>query len=140
MLVVHLFLVLDRLRRCGSHGEEAAQILAETFITDMDDVMREMGIGDLSVARKMFQTAGAYMGRLKAYDDALEDPEPEVLVQALLRNVYADARPSEATLFARALAAYVRTSRDHLERQPTEDLLSGRVTFMQPDVAPAIAS
>ena len=87
MLVLHMFLVLRRLRKDGASSEPVAQALSEAFVADMDDVMREMGVSDISVAKKMYSAAGAYLGRLKAYDAALDSGDPQELAAALAEGV-----------------------------------------------------
>jgi cytochrome b pre-mRNA-processing protein 3 len=45
MIVLHLYLVLARLRE---NAPELCQALTDTFCTDMDSNLREMGAGDLA--------------------------------------------------------------------------------------------
>ena len=61
MIVVHMFLVLERLRRDGDNGQVLGRALLEAFATDMDDSMREIGIGDLSVPRRVKKAAAALL-------------------------------------------------------------------------------
>ena len=78
MIVVHMFLVLERLQAEqgpeGEHAGQTGQALNEAFIGDMDSAMREMGVADVRVGQRMHQTAGAFFGRLMAYRKAIAVP------------------------------------------------------------------
>jgi cytochrome b pre-mRNA-processing protein 3 len=117
MIVLHMFLVLDRLR-----GEAAgfAQQLTDTFFKDLDRTLREMGIGDLSVAKKIRPMAEAFAGRIKAYATASEEG---ALVEALQRNVYGgDANPK-----ASELAEWMQLAKVKLNSTPTKFILDGEL-------------
>ena len=100
MIVLHMFLVLERLQaEQGADADRAAQIgqaLNEAFIGDMDSAMREMGVADVRVGQRMHQTAGAFFGRLMAYRKALDATQArgkdatDHLADAIARNVLAD--------------------------------------------------
>jgi cytochrome b pre-mRNA-processing protein 3 len=109
MLVLHLFLVLDRLRDEGEARKELSIRLADELFQSLDDAMREMGVGDLTVPRKMHKAAGAFYGRLEAYAAALAEEDARALEDALRRNVYG-GEPVAAETVAR-LAAYLRRAR-----------------------------
>ncbi len=71
MLALHMVLVVDRLGRIGPNGQTLARALNEAYVTAMDDTMRAIGVGDLSVPRKVKKaTAGVY-DRLQSYGPAL---------------------------------------------------------------------
>jgi cytochrome b pre-mRNA-processing protein 3 len=102
MIVLHMFLVLERLQaETGESGERAGQIsqaLTEAFIGDMDSAMREMGVADVRVGKRMHQAAGAFFGRLMAYRKAIElapavAGQTDPLAAAIARNVLAEAAP-----------------------------------------------
>jgi cytochrome b pre-mRNA-processing protein 3 len=105
MIVLHLLLLLRRLEREGEAGRALGQRLFDHFCEDMDANLREMGVGDLSVPREMRGFGEAFYGRRQAYAEALAGPERDMLVTALLRNVYGDK--SDAMTGAKRLAAYV---------------------------------
>ncbi|EKS38294.1 ubiquinol-cytochrome C chaperone family protein [Afipia broomeae] len=102
MLVLHLWLVLRRLQPIEG-GSVLSQALFDHFCADMDDNLREMGVGDLTVPKRMQAFGEAFYGRSTAYDLALEAGEAE-LAQALSKNVF----NGEALERAKALAGYVR--------------------------------
>ena len=68
---------------------------------DMDKNLREMGVGDLSVGKKVKAMATAYYGRIKAYDEGLEGDQ-DLLADSLRRNLFAEANPTERQVTAMA--------------------------------------
>lgn len=82
MIVLHLFLVLDRLAVDRPGTEDLAQVLSEQFVTDMDDCLRELGVGDTSVPKKVKRAAWALQERSTEYKQALQAGRSE-LAEAL---------------------------------------------------------
>jgi cytochrome b pre-mRNA-processing protein 3 len=134
VIVLHLALVLRRLRAGGGETAALAQGLFDAFCRDMDHNLREMGISDQGVPRQMRHVGEAFYGRARAYEAALSDGGDGGLTQALARNVYAEAR--EPQIAAERLAAYVRQVVDCLDEVSLEELAHGRVRFPAP-VIPA---
>src|SRR5258706_16042172 len=105
MIMLHAVLVLWRLEGGTASARALGQGLFDHFCRDMDDSMREMGVGDLAVPRKMRRIGGAFYGRQAAYRGAVAEPDERPLAAALQRNVFAGA--SDPASSAR-LASYVR--------------------------------
>ena len=126
MLSLHMFLFQHRLRGEGAAAQEVAQVLIDEFFLDVDHSLRELGIGDVGVPKRMKKLAKMFYGRTAAYDDALERNDHDGLTAALARNVRPDAG---AWPEAPRLALYVTDAATHLAAQPTESILSGTVTF-----------
>ena len=108
LLLLHLWLLLRRLRTVQG-ATELSQALFDRFCEDMDDNLREMGVGDQTVPKRMRAFGEAFYGRAAAYDTALSD-NAEALAQAINRNVL----DGEQIDNARRLAAYVRAALDSL--------------------------
>jgi cytochrome b pre-mRNA-processing protein 3 len=125
MISLHAFLVLDRLK-----GVEEAfrQGLVDELFADMDRSLREMGVGDLSVGKKVRKMAEVFYGRVAAYDAALERG-PEALEAAIARNVFPDAQDSAGP---ELLAAHVAAQRRHLAAQDAAAIAGGRINFKEP--------
>jgi cytochrome b pre-mRNA-processing protein 3 len=125
---LHLVLLLDRLAAEGAAGKDISQALFDTYVKALDDALREMGVGDLSVGKKMRRLGEALYGRMKNYRSAFADlPEQGPLRDLLTRTVYADAAHD-----AGALADYAAAQRARLAAQPLEALLTGPVDWRQP--------
>jgi cytochrome b pre-mRNA-processing protein 3 len=134
LIVLHLALVCRRLGREAGAGEAPARGLSQQvfdmFCDDMDHNLREMGVGDLTVPKKMRRLGEAFFGRLEVYDRALAASDDDELAAALARNAL-DQR--EATGSARRLAAYVREAVRRLDRIPLADLRAAQLDFPAPD-------
>ena len=132
MVALHLFLVLHRLRGETGPAAELAQELTDGFFADLDHSIRELGVGDLGVPKRMKKLARMFYGRAAAYGEAVEAGDPVRLSQALHRNI----RPEDAAWEEAArLADYVLAAHRHLSRQSASDMTSGSVDFPAP--APA---
>lgn len=128
MLSLHVFLVLHRIR-----GEQVAseigQELTDEFFRDVDHSLRELGIGDMGVPKRMKKLARMFYGRAASYGEALDGNDEGALAAALARNVAPD-RPHWPQ--SGALAAYVFIVREALAKQATGELLSGLARFPAP--------
>jgi cytochrome b pre-mRNA-processing protein 3 len=90
MIVVHMFLMLNALKGDAAGLDTLRQSLTDAFFKDMDRSLREMGVGDLSVGKKVRKMAEAFYGRIAAYADGLKSGE-NGFSEALARNIFADA-------------------------------------------------
>jgi cytochrome b pre-mRNA-processing protein 3 len=126
MLILHMWLVLRRLRAVEG-GDQLAQALFDHFCTDMDDNLREMGVGDLTVPKRMQAFGEAFYGRSTAYDMAFDAGEDE-LTKALMRNILNGEFPDSA----RALSSYARAVSAALDAVEPKALSSGAWTFPKP--------
>ncbi len=108
MIVVHLMLVLERLRSGGAEAETVSRMTLERFVTDMDDCMREIGVGDMSVPKRVKKAAAGFYERAHIYREILDKNDTAALSEALARYVYQDdeAAPGRGAM----LAAYVQTA------------------------------
>jgi len=127
LIVLHLALLLRRLRADGAAARATAQGVFDAFCRDMDHNLREMGISDQGVPHQMRRVGEAFYGRAQAYDAALGQPDNRALVEALCRNVYAGT--PETAVAGERLAAYVRKTAAVLDAQGVDKLLSGALSF-----------
>jgi cytochrome b pre-mRNA-processing protein 3 len=132
-IVLHLFLLLHRLKREGEAGAVLGQALFDFFCLDMDRSLREMGAGDLGVGLRVKRMAKGFYGRVAAYDAALGRDDDAALAEALKRNVYGTMPTIDAAL-ANALGRYVRDAVRLLDGQAVADFQAGRVAFPVPPV------
>jgi len=129
LYTLHLGLLMRRLAGQGAEAAEAAQAALDTYVASLDDVLRDMGVGDLSMAKKMKRLAGTLMGRLQSLNEALTAEGQEPLADFLGRNIY-DGDAGKA----RRLADYVRRADAALASQPVNQILKGRPEW--PPVTP----
>ena len=117
LLVLHAWLVLERLAAQGA--QDLSQAVVDGLFVQFDEALRQQGAGDMGMGRRMTKIAEAWLGRLKAYDEA----EP-VLTAAILRNVFrGDSGKLEE---ARRLAMYAASMKSRLAEQ---DLAGGTLDF-----------
>src|SRR5207342_2298696 len=119
LLLMHLWLVLRRLKSTGA-GKDLSQALFDHFCGDMDDNLRELGVSDLKVPKRMQAFGEAFYGRTAAYDMALSEGR-EALAQAICRNVLNGESPDKAM----QLAAYAEAAIVALARLDDSSLLRG---------------
>jgi len=123
---LHVVLLLDRLRGQGDLATEVSQALFDTYLKDLDNALRELGVGDMSVGRKMRKLGEAFYGRGKSYEAAFAAlPDTAELTALVIRTVYADADPEPAP----RLVAYILGQRAALAGQPLDRLLAGEVDW-----------
>jgi cytochrome b pre-mRNA-processing protein 3 len=126
LLVLHLWMVLRRLKPIEG-GEALSQALFDRFCDDMDANLREMGVGDLIVPKRMQAFGEAFYGRVAAYDLALADGR-EALAQALCKNILS----GEGIEKARQLAFYAEAAIATLAGLDDKKLQSGSWRFPSP--------
>ena len=126
MIVMHMFLVVHRLKACGKRGKSISQALIDLMFRDMDRSLRELGVGDHGIGRRIKQMLGAFYGRVRAYETALADGDDD-LSDALKRNVYRNAVRHERD--PQQLAAYLRCQLETLDLQAADELLAGQIRF-----------
>ncbi|MGZ3275294.1 MAG: ubiquinol-cytochrome C chaperone family protein [Caulobacteraceae bacterium] len=119
---LHVALLLRRLKGQGPQATETAQGLFDAYVQALDDALREMGVGDLSVGKKMRKLGEAFYGRVRNYDEAFAAlPDREPLAAIIRRTVLmAEAAPETEPLADYAVAAMAR-----LEAEPIDTLLQG---------------
>lgn len=124
LYVLHLALILARLKGEGEAAAETGQAVFDAFVGALDDALRELGVGDLSVARKMRKLGEAVYGRVVGYQAALMAADVDELSALLARAVHGDeAAP------ARDLARYASMTHACLGEQRLDDILRGRLSW-----------
>lgn len=128
MLSVHLFLFLHRFKGFGGAEGALAQEVADSFVTDVDDSLRQLGIGDMGIGKRVRKLTRMFYGRAASYGEACEARDRVALAAALHRNILPEAGEWAG---AERLADYVLESVEHLAGQPNAAMLSGRIEFLE---------
>lgn len=126
MVGAHVFLVIDRLRAAPEPGPALSQAVFDAMFADMDFNLREMGVGDMSVGKRVKEMWEAFHGRAQAYEAAMQDADGAALGAALARNVWRGAAPDGA---AAALAEMMVQRRAELAAMPLERFVDGSMVF-----------
>lgn len=134
LLSLHVWLVMRRLK--GAQTERLSRRVLEAYFANLDGALREMGVGDLVVGKKIRALGEAFYGRIGAYDRALGDgASPETLTAALSRNVFEAIDAPTAP----SLARYVNEADKALAEQPLARISAGVIRFPEPDAAARMA-
>lgn len=131
MIILHCALVVLQLQALeNEEARKLSQALFDAMFDDFDAAMREMGVGDSGVGKKIRFMAEGFYGRAEALRVAAGDEDPAQLQTVLARNVYnADGEDARAP----ALALYVNSAIDRLGAQGGAALLDGsRPDFATP--------
>lgn len=123
-VMLHTALVIIVLRD-GEPDElqlAVSQDLFDTMFDDFDAAMRELGVGDSGIGKKIRFMAEGFYGRAQAYSDALSDEDPQALVAVLARNLFADETAADRS---GRFADYVRRSHESLCTQGAAALANG---------------
>ena len=132
MILLHAALVLHRLN--AADGDKSlAQDLVDVMFADLDRSLREMGVGDLSVAKKIKPMAQAFSGRADAYGRALDAGSTDDLAAAIARNLFPLA--GDISSSARGIANYALAARDALGAQQIGEIRAGQIAFPDPERA-----
>src|ERR1700722_11434597 len=139
LIVLHLVLLLNRLGRGAEVGRDLGQEplgqkllgqeLFDAFCRDLDANLREMGVGDLAVPKRMQAFAEAFYGRQAAYLAALDAADERVFEKALALNIF----PAGNAAGAIQLARYGRAAVVRLDAQNDGALTRGEVVFPSPE-------
>lgn len=132
-VALHAFLVFHRLKREAPPAPDFAQALFDHMFNDMDLSLREVGVTDFTIGKKVKAMGRGFYGRVVAYDHGLVAADPADLEAALRRNLYGTTEPDAAQVTA--VATYVRREVAALAAQPAADFLKGEVRFGPAPVA-----
>lgn len=130
LVVLHTFLLMNRLNQDVDRTAELSQCLFDVLFGDMDVSLREMGVGDVGVGKRIKRMVQNFYGRIAAYEEGLKSGK-DVLKSALERNIYDEgmvAVPSAVDM----LEAYVSREQASLGAQNLDDMMRGNVLFGSP--------
>jgi cytochrome b pre-mRNA-processing protein 3 len=122
LLTLHVILLIDRLKHGPPEAAAVRQVLFDVYVGNLDGALREMGVGDLAVGKRMRKLGEAFYGRARACETAFAAlPDMGPLEAALARTVLEaapDAQPA-------ALADYVRRCRESLAAAGFRPVIAG---------------
>jgi len=130
MLSIVMILFFRRTRVSPRSGQEIAQEIVDCFFQDIDHSIRELGIGDQGVPKRMKKLAGMFYGRLEAYAGALDAKDGTALAEALRRNIYPETQESAPALDG--LAHWMMQADADLAAVDEEDISRGAAQLRRP--------
>ncbi len=137
LYTLHVILLVQRLADDGAEAVEASQALFDTFVSALDHALRELGVGDLSVAKKMRPLGEAIYGRTRAYQALMQgEPDRPGIESLMARTLFGDETRTEQ---AAPLADYAIRTRSALAGQPLAEILAGQPAWPAP-IAQGVAA
>jgi cytochrome b pre-mRNA-processing protein 3 len=127
LLTLHAILVLERLKQLPPPADDFAQDFVDDLFGRFDAALREMGVGDISVPKRMKRIASHFMGRAKAYNEALAEGD-DAMAAALARNVFGDETRLDA---GRDLNRYVNATRQALSQAEFSTISEAAIAWPQ---------
>lgn len=128
MLCVHVVLIIYRIKQIGTKkAKQINQKIFDNFFADMDLTLREMGVGDLGVAKRVRKMSEAFNGRLTAYSQQLDANDRGGLALALARNV---GRRETVLINDEALADFIFVISKNLAGISDQMILSGQADLL----------
>jgi cytochrome b pre-mRNA-processing protein 3 len=129
LFTLHVVLLLERLKGQGDLAAETSQATFDAYVRGLDDAFREIGVSDTAVGKKMKKLAGAFYGRLKAFDEAAAALPDRTALGAMIGRTVLEERDEGD---AEALTAYVVAARESLASQSLDALLQGEAQWPNP--------
>ena len=126
LYTLHLALVMERLRDAGEQAQEVSQETLDAYVRSLDEVLRQQGVGDLSMAKKMKKLAGVVVGRATIVGEAVRKADTATIAAVLGRQI-----PELSEQQASALAAYAVSAHESLAAQPLPEILAGKPAWPQ---------
>jgi cytochrome b pre-mRNA-processing protein 3 len=117
MVSLHLALLLRRLKSEPA-ARDFTQALVDLFFLDMDRSIRELGVTDLGVPKKVKTMGNIFYGLAAALGAALDSGNAAEVEAVLTKNVYGAENPGAANL-----AAYLFDESARLAALPVADLI-----------------
>ena len=121
LLTAHILLLVERLNREGDPGRALGQSLFDLYIRNLDSALREMGVGDLAVGKRMKQLGKVFYGRGAAFASAFQAGNRAELDSLISRTLLVDRDHADP----RALAEHLTAERARLANTSFDDLKRG---------------
>lgn len=125
-ITLHSALLKRRLNGLPTGGKHMFEDFSAVLFSSFDYAYREDGVGDLIVGKKMRKLGEAFVGRVLAYESALESGT--ALTDVIARNLLEGRETSETE----NIANYVRRADEWLAKLPDEDVLNARLSWPEP--------
>jgi cytochrome b pre-mRNA-processing protein 3 len=135
LYTAHVLLLMLRLHDQGEEAREVSQAMYDAYLSALDDTLRELGVGDLSVAKKMRRLGATVYTRTRTFPEALKDGADPALLEGLVSRAVFPAEgadpQAEPDPRSRPLADYLRRAHRALGEQPLAQILRGAPQWPQ---------
>jgi cytochrome b pre-mRNA-processing protein 3 len=127
LLLLHIFIVVNRMLGEGAAGHAFNQALFDVTFADMDQTLREAGIGDMGVPKHQRRMMKAFNGRMHVYEEAIKQGDGAMVI-ALRRNLYGTLE-DETVPDTQKILRYIKDSIAAMDRLPVQQILKGTAAF-----------
>jgi cytochrome b pre-mRNA-processing protein 3 len=125
MISLHMALLFRRLRGETGSQKDFSQAVFDLFFQDMDRSLREMGVGDLGVPKRIQKMGNIFFGLLAALNEPMDRNDLPALEAVLSRNIFDNSSGDHV----RALAEYLMSQDRALAIKPAKNIEQGHVAF-----------
>ncbi|MBK9585150.1 MAG: hypothetical protein KA099_08105 [Alphaproteobacteria bacterium] len=139
LLMVHLYMLFCRLRPHPRY-KDISQYIFDRAFKDMEKGLREVGVGDVGIPKKMKVMMQAFNGRMNAYkateahehENASAPPTPDQpLFDTLRRNLYGTVEKPKNSMIA-DMVIYMRYNAMALNHQDMDQIALGNIKYVNP--------
>ena len=125
LMSLHMAMLLDKLdqHQAVTDAAKLKRVLQEIMFDNLDLTLREIGVGDLGVGKKIKVMAEAFYGRMMVYQDLFHSKDVQKMSEALIRNLYREREIAEDTVLQ--MSRYVFEQRENIKHQNIENIMSG---------------
>ncbi len=134
LMSLHMTMLLYKLDQHNQveKVKKLKRMLQEIMFDNLDLTVREIGVGDLGVGKKIKTMAEAFYGRMMTYQNALESEDMAQMSDALKRNLYREKNVEDKIL--NGMLKYVFDQWRGITSQDIESIISGKIIFMKPEI------
>jgi cytochrome b pre-mRNA-processing protein 3 len=86
-VTLHAVLLMQRMQALPKPADELANDVVDRLFLGFEEALRELGVGDVVIPKRMKTIAAAFLGRAKAYEEGMRSGDEEVLSAVLRRNL-----------------------------------------------------
>ena len=132
-IILHLYIVFRRVSFKKGGQNEFSRALVEYLVDDLDNNLRELGVSDISVGKKVRDLIARFYGRCKTFDQALSDNDEESIKDALLNSVYKNQKNKIEKYSLNFMIGYFIECVKVLESTDMSLLREGVIKFPNPE-------
>ena len=129
LIVLHFFLLERSLDKKIKKDQLIYKELLEVLYKDFDMSLREMGVGDLSVGKKIYHMTEAFSGRLFAYRKFSKKKNINVISSTIKRNIYGTLKDIDEK-YIKIIKSYIIDSMDFLDKIKIDKVSENSAIFL----------
>jgi cytochrome b pre-mRNA-processing protein 3 len=124
LLTLHMFFILNSLKNDKQFGQQ----LFDAMFTDMDLSLREMGVSDLGVGRRIKALAQKFYHRIANYEEHINKPT----IKNILHDYFYINQNGDFTVEIKNISSYITNQLLNIQEQNIDKIISAEVTMIKP--------